>query len=151
MSILLLCLGTAVASTEYQIGKLSLGLSQAEVYAILDCPVKRGEDQMWDADGLYHQEWEYSECGVILDMSSKKHNGVKKIESITITAPSKLTTTKGIGIGSSREKVIAAYRAAWNKKQSREDYFVAGSVYGGLMFGFQDGKVINIFLGAAAE
>lgn len=32
-----------------------------------------------------------------------------------------------------------------------EGHFIAGSIYGGLMFDFEGGKVRSIFLGAAAE
>jgi len=40
----------------------------------------------------------------------------------------------------------------WNREDSaRTGSFVAGSIYGGIIFDFQKGKVSQIFLGAAAE
>lgn len=48
--------------------------------------------------------------------------------------------------------VRKAYKREWNREESRQSgSFVVGSIYGGLLFDFQDGKVSQIFLGVAAE
>lgn len=154
---LIIFIGLSVASNEFKlikeerIGNFALGLLETEVTSTLKCPVLYGKNQVWDADGLYHQEWKYTECGLTFDMTSKDKNGTKSIESITLTTPSKLTTRYGIGIGSTEEEVHKIYKDFWNKVHSSENIFVAGSIYGGVIFTFENGKVVNIFLGAAAE
>ncbi len=52
--------------------------------------------------------------------------------------------------------VAGSLKAGYFDEGFREDSkssgsFVAGSIYGGMIFTFQDGKVREIFLGAAAE
>ena len=72
--------------------------------------------------------------------------------SITLAAPCTLATKRGIRIGSTEQEVKKAYKKDWNKEDSTSSgRFVAGSIYGGIVFEFQNGKVSRIFLGAAAE
>lgn len=112
---------------------------------------KRGQEKFWAADAAYHQEWSLPGKGITLDMVSEKKEGPKEIAGITITAPSDLSTKQGIHIGSSTKEVEKAYKSHWDKENSQSNYFVAGSIYGGLVFHFKDGKVSEIFLGASAE
>jgi hypothetical protein len=147
--------GVALAADdlfEEPIGKLRLGLSESEVRKAIPCGGKRGPEQLWGADGAYHQKWVYADCGITLSMVSEKKGAPKAIESITVVSPSDLSTQGGIRIGSTEQEVMKAYASHWNKEDSSPSKtFVAGSVYGGLMFDFDAGKVSRIFLGAAAE
>ena len=60
--------------------------------------------------------------------------------------------SRGIHIGSTIVEVTTAYGKVENKEESESGKtFVAGSIYGGVIFTFTDGKVSQIFLGAAAE
>jgi hypothetical protein len=69
-----------------------------------------------------------------------------------ISTPSTLKTQRGIGIGSREQAVIQAYQHEKDAEATMPtEVFVAGSVYGGLMFQFQNDQVISIFLGAGAE
>ena len=137
---------------EERIGDLRIGLPEKDVRKAIHCPLKRGKDELWEADGDYHQSWEYVGCGVTLSMVSEKKGGSKSIESISLVSPSTLSTKRKIRIGSAKQDVIKAYKSHWNKEDSkRPDVFVAGSIYGGLMFTFENDKVNSIFLGAAAE
>jgi hypothetical protein len=147
----------ALAGNEFpydkeQIGKLHIGLSAKEIKQIITSQPTRGPEELMGADGQYHQEWKYSEAGVTLGMVSEKKGGLKTIGSMTITAPSKLQTQRGIGIGSSEAEVGKAYGSCRNAEESRPgELLVAGSIFGGVMFDFQQGKVSRIFIGAAAE
>jgi hypothetical protein len=134
-----------------RIGNLRIGLSEKKVKQVMNCKVIRDPDQLWGADGAYHQAWKYADYGITLDMVSEKNGAPKSIASITLTKPSRLNTTRGIGIGSTSKAVMKAYKNEWNKESSNSDTFVAGSIYGGLIFNFQNGKVNKIFLGVAAE
>jgi hypothetical protein len=134
-----------------RIGSLRIGLPEKKVKQAINCKVTREADRLWGADGAYHQTWKYADCGITLDMVSDKAGASKSIASITLTKPSRLSTTRGMRIGSTSKAVIKAYKADWNRESSNSDTFVAGSIYGGLIFNFQNGKVSKIFLGAAAE
>lgn len=137
---------------EERIGTLSIGLSETDLKKSINCPLKRGKDILWGADGAYHQTWKCADCGLEIGMVSEKRGATKMIESLTITAPSTLTTKRGIRIGSTEQEVRKAYRREWNKEDSTNNgNFVAGSIYGGIIFQFRDGMVCQIFLGAAAE
>jgi hypothetical protein len=134
-----------------RIGNLRIGLSEAKVKQTINCAVKREADQFWGADGAYHQKWKYVDCGITLSMVSEKKGGPKSIESITLKSPSRLSTKRGIRIGSSEKVAMKAYKAEWERESAKPGFFVAGSVYGGLIFQVENGKVSQIFLGAAAE
>jgi hypothetical protein len=134
------------------IGNLKIGLSEEKVKQVIsNCTLKRETEQLWGADGAYHQKWKYVNCGITLGMVSEQKGGNKLIESITLNSPSRLATKRGIRIGSAENTVMKVYKVEWDKESSKSGYFVAGSVYGGLIFQFQNGKVSQIFLGAAAE
>lgn len=138
--------------TKEPVGKLRHGLSAKEIKQLIPGQPARGAEQLQGADGAYHQEWKYAEAGITLGMVSKKKGGPKSIESITLTSPSPLQTSKGIRIGSTEAEVMEAYGRFRNAEDSKKgEVFVAGSVFGGLIFNFEQGKVSQIFLGAAAE
>jgi hypothetical protein len=134
-----------------RLGSLRIGLPERKVKQAVNCKVTREPERLWGADGAYHQTWKYAACGISLDMVSEKAGEPKSIASITLTKPSLLSTTRGIRLGSTAKAVMKAYQTEWNKDSSNSDSFVAGSIYGGLIFNFQNGKVSKIFLGAAAE
>uniref|UniRef100_B8HR91 Uncharacterized protein n=1 Tax=Cyanothece sp. (strain PCC 7425 / ATCC 29141) TaxID=395961 RepID=B8HR91_CYAP4 len=135
-----------------RIGKLRIGLPEAEATKAIPCKLKRGPEQFWGADGAYHQEWKSVDCGITLGMVSEQKGSAKTIASITLVSPSPLKTKRGIRIGSTEQEVMAAYKPDWNREESSPSkQFVAGSIYGGLIFSFTNGKVSRIFLGAAAE
>jgi hypothetical protein len=147
----------ALAANEFpydkeQIGQLHLGLSAKEVKQIIPGQPKLGKDEWWGADDYYHQEWEYPKEGVTLSMVSEKKGGPKSIERITVTSPSTLRTQRGIGVGSTEAEVNEAYGRFRNAEDSEHfNYFIAGSIFGGVMFNFKQGKVSWIFIGANAE
>ena len=138
--------------TKESVGKLHANLSEKEVKQIIPGQPTRGPEQLWGADGAYHQEWKYPAAGITLGMVAEKKGGPKSIERITITSPSTLVTSKGIRIGSTEAEVNEAYGRFRNAEDSEHfGGFIAGSVFGGVMFKFQQGKVSRIFIGAAAE
>ena len=136
---------------EERIGTLRIHSSEREARRTIHCGLKRGPEELWGADGAYHQEWMYVDCGLTLGMVSKNKGAPKSIESITVVSPSALCTRRGIRIGSTAQEVMTAYKSAWNKEESTPGSFVAGSLCGGLLIQFENGTVSRIFLGAAAE
>ncbi|WP_310484231.1 hypothetical protein [Chamaesiphon sp. VAR_48_metabat_403] len=134
-----------------RIGSLRIGLSEAKVKQIMNCNLKREPEQFSQADAAYHQEWKYADCGIVLVMASDLQNASKSVYSISTSSPSRLSTKRGIRIGSTRTAVMKAYKSEWNRGDGGSESFVAGSICGGLIFQFENGKVSQIFLGAAAE
>lgn len=134
------------------LGALHLGMTAATLKESSTCSFTTGKMELWEADGLYHQKWRSTKCGISLDMQSDKKKSIQTIGAIIVTAPSTVATDLGIHIGSSENDTTAAYRSAINHEESIEhENLIVGSVYGGLSFMFKKGKVTQIFLGAAAE
>jgi hypothetical protein len=85
-------------------------------------------------------------------MASDKKGGAKTVFSLTASAGCQLATARGIKIGSPEASVRKVYAKERDKEQTPDGAtFVAGSVYGGVIFSFKEGKVSQIFIGAAAE
>lgn len=131
------------------IGALSIGAAAAKVEKVAGRPKKKSAPEMSEAVGLYVSSWAYPDAGLELEMSAAKKKGRYKVMSLRISKPSTFKTSKGIGIGSPVADVEKAYPK--NGSESSETQFVAGSVYGGLVFEIVDGKVDSMFLGAQAE
>ncbi len=142
----------APLSATEQLGPLSLDLPEAEALKALGTDFQKGKEEFQGADENYVQDWEFRSKGVLLTMGSEKPNSPKTVFSVTITAPSDLKTLKGIGIGSSESEVRKAYGNQEDGENTKKgENFVAGSIYGGVIFTFDKGRVTRIFLGAAAE
>jgi hypothetical protein len=74
------------------------------------------------------------------------------IASVRIGPASALKTKRGIGIGSSYADVEHAYAHQKDVGASQPPItFVVGSPQEGLVFSFENGRVTQAFLGAAAE
>ena len=133
-------------------GKLALDLKSARVIEVVGEPKSKGEDVLMEATGEWVQEWAFPAKGLTLMMGSGKQGGAKTVWSITADRKCELATARGVRIGSSEAEVKNAYRKVYNVEESRAgETFVAGSVYGGVIFEFEKGKVAGIFIGAAAE
>lgn len=134
------------------LGKMKLGQKAEAVVKVLGKPDSKGKDVHWEAIGEWVQEWHFREQGLTLAMSSEKKGGKKTILSITAEKPCQLATSRGIKIGSAEADLAKAYRELRNAEQSVPgETFVAGSIYGGVIFTLKGGKVAQIFIGAAAE
>ena len=138
--------------SEERIGNLHIGMLENEFQGLSNCTAKRGHEELSDATGEYGQQLNYTDCGISLDMTSEKKGSPKSISLITLTSPNIMATKRGIRIGSTEQEVMTAYKPFWNKDESvPKKMFLAGSIYGGLMFDFKNGKVSQIILGKMAE
>lgn len=139
-------------SQDESLGNLKLGQKAATVIKELGEPKSKGENQLWEATGEWVQEWHYPAKGLSFHMASEKEKGAKTLLSITATEKCTLATSKQIKIGSTEEEVRKAYAKLENKEEGKPgETLVAGSIYGGVIFTFKKGKVVEIFIGAAAE
>jgi hypothetical protein len=134
------------------LGKLALGQKAKAVIADLGEPKSKGENVLMEATGEWIQEWKFPTSGLTLMMGSTQKSGAKTISAIVADTNCKLATARGIKIGSTEAEVKKAYAKEFQKEESEAGRsFVAGSIYGGVIFDFKKGKVSQIFIGAAAE
>jgi hypothetical protein len=135
-----------------RLGEFKIGNSAARILETLGNPQTRSRNVFSEADALYRQSWYYPKQGITFQMVTENENDKPKIASIKLTRPSKLETDRGIKIGDSYDRVVGVYGQYKDQENSVPfERLVAGSIYGGLIFSFQDGRVLEIFLGAAAE
>ena len=135
------------------LGALHLDQSEREVIKLLGKPEKEGKLTRQEADATYVQQWEFPSKGLSLLMSAgPKKNGARTIAAITARAPCPFATQRGIKIGDAESAPRKAYAAVADRESPAErGAFVAGSIYGGIIFNFEHGKVSRIFIGAGAE
>lgn len=143
-------LGAELLNKE-RIGKLSIGMGLQQVHAILGGAASKTDLENWGADGRFYSTYSYS-SGLSLNMGSDDSTFLgASISSITVNPNCPYTTTRGIGVGNTFEETQNAYKDLIDPAESNDTILVAGSVYGGLIFNFKNGKVNRFFLGAAAE
>lgn len=134
------------------IGSAKIGLNSDSLIQNFGRPDSMGPIQMSQASGDYIQNWDYNKIGVKFEMESHDSSGLKRVSSIEIVSPCTLFTKKGIKIGSGLDEVKKEYGEHQDKENSDEkSSFVDGSIYGGIIFSFEGGKVNKIFIGASAE
>lgn len=138
------------------IGGLKTSARAPAVIALVGEPTTKSEPIVEEATGETVALWTWPAKG--LEIRVAIVGDVTMVTGITITAPSTLTTSRGIGIGAPRAAVESTYAAfrtmgrdAEEPDPSNEDRIVIGSIYGGTFFDFKDGKVASIFVGANAE
>ncbi len=135
------------------LGGLRLDLPEREVIQLLGEPARRGEMLLQEADGNYIQDWDYPAKGIEITMSAgTRKNGRKTVFAFTASAPCALGTKAGIKIGSAESAARKAYAAQVDRETpATPESLIVGSIYGGIIFHFEGGKVSRIFFGAAAE
>ena len=135
--------------TRESLGELSFELDGDGVEAVLGKPSKRTPVVMEDAMGLFVSTWQWPKQGIEIRMAAQNEAGPFRVSSMVARAPSKRRTEKGIGLGSTPEAIEEAYGKALTHVE--ETSVVVGSIYGGLLFELEEGKVRSIFIGASAE
>lgn len=129
---------------------IHLGDSATQVVKILKEPASKGKETEEAATGLIVQDWKFPKLGLTLKMGRASQKDPQKVESILAVAPCPYVTDKLIGIGDTAQAVKQAYSASLSA-ESTPEVLVAGSIYGGTMFSIKKGKVVQVFIGAAAE
>lgn len=136
------------------LGQLRLGMESVEVLGVVGSPVEKGEILESEATGDFEQAWEYPDAGLTLYMSAGSRGGPQTLGSLRAHSNCTLQTRRGVGIGSDWATVEKAYGNVHDQEGLDPDdnsVFTAGSVYGGVFFMFEAGKVNEIFMGAGAE
>jgi len=134
------------------LGKLALEQPAASVLKMLGKPESKGKDEKWEAIGKCVQEWNYPRQGISVKMAVAEPKDERRVVMLTASGGCTLATSRGIKFCSTEAEVAKAYKDVRNAEDRKAGHtFVAGSVYGGVIFTISNGKVSEIFIGAAAE
>jgi hypothetical protein len=137
------------------LGGIKIDMAEKKLVELLGQPKKKTALTLMEATGDYYQTWRYPGKGLEITLSAgASKTGAKTVALFTASTGCNLTTTRGIKIGSPETDVRKAYGSFEDKENAsatQKNSFVAGSIYGGIIFTFKDNKVSSIFFGAAAE
>ena len=129
------------------VGPLRPGLPATLVVRELGPPTSKSTPTYEAATGDYTSAWKWPHAALML--SADKPAGPFTARSVSITGPATWETRKHIHIGSTRADVEKAYTRSADD-DGKPDSFLAGSMYGGLLFTFEHDVVASISLGAFA-
>ena len=132
------------------IGPLKLGLDEKIVIAHFHEPKRKGFPEEEGATGGFVSTWEWPDQGLTIEMYSDRRSGPFHVRSIEIAAPSKLTTSRGLKVGTTIGELRDLYMQ--NVDEGRDDpkEYLVGSVYGGMLVTHDDHFVTSIFIGPMA-
>ena len=152
-----------------KVGGIYIGMSREDSFQILGKPDNAGATpEQWGVDGRYHIIYSYGSTNSDFEFSSDKEDSgfMLIIANFGSKFPGK--TMRDIGIGSTRDEVIAAYADEYNelqsiennakdkqkdkKKQRGTDILIMGDLSGGLCFFIDPGtnQVVSFLLGTTA-
>ena len=138
--------------TTFGIDGLPLGLSADDLVRQIGVqPTSKSKPVLEAATGEYATTWTFDGRGVSAKLSAIAEDLAPNLRALTITKPSALKTNQGIGLGATKEDVMAAYGPSVNTEESDAQNIVIGSVFDGIIFSLAENLVIEIFVGAAAE
>ena len=134
------------------IGGLALGMSMDAVFALLGAPDSKGEPEEEAATGDIVTTHSWPARGVQIDGSHTSGDPRITVHRIYVSAPFAGKTLRKIGIGATEAEARSAYADAIDVDNSRPgDALIVGSIFGGVIFDFEAGRVKSVFIGAAAE
>lgn len=99
-----------------------------------------------EADGGTYTTWTWPDKGIELITSS---DGTA--HAVTCEKTCTFATAEGIALGATADAVKKAYGKKINKRESSKTDLIVGDAYGGTFFHLEGGKLVRIFIGAAAE
>lgn len=133
------------------LGALKLQLPESALEAILGKPGREGKEVLEAATGMTVKNRLYPRHGLTVTLGRSDPGGEWLVERFKATAPCQLKTPQGVGIATPVTRLKALYGSLLEKETSSPSQWVVGSIYGGVIFNVQGGKVTSIFVGAAAE
>ncbi|MEY4588525.1 MAG: hypothetical protein RL497_601 [Pseudomonadota bacterium] len=156
-ALVMTCTSGPLAAAEFDygafhLGKLHYGMPAAQAVGLPGCVFTKNKLATSEVDGAWHQSWDAAGCGVTLGFVAKEKKAALTLDQIEIQAPSQIKTDREVGVGSSEADVRTHYAKDINAEESRpQETIVLGSIYGGVIFDLDKGRVVRIFVGAAAE
>jgi len=148
----LTCWADKLQITDVQaLGALKLQMPESALEAILGKPGREGKEVLEAATGMTVKNRLYPQHGLTVTLGRAEANQGWVVERFKATAPCQLKTPQGVGIATPVARLKTLYGSLLEKETSTPSQLVVGSVYGGVIFNIQGGKVSSIFVGAAAE
>ena len=130
------------------IGGLKQMADEKAVIALLGPPTKKDKPMLEGATGDYTSGWRWPNA--TLDMVAEKKSGPWKARMITISKASTFETAQHIHIGSTRAELEKAYKRSEDDDKQKPNQWLAGSMYGGMLFELDHDKVSSISMGPFA-
>ncbi|MBL8740710.1 MAG: hypothetical protein JNK04_06445 [Myxococcales bacterium] len=129
---------------------LGPGVSQDDLEKRFGKPKSKSPLQEEQATGEHVSSWKWADGFSAMMAGSAK--GKLHARLLIVEAPSKLATSRGIGIGSTRKEVLAAYAKEVDSQASNDEMVVVGEMLGGLRVHFdKQEKVRSLALGTDGE
>jgi hypothetical protein len=132
---------------DLSIGGMGIGASGDDVRKLFGAPAAMSARELWDADALEHQRWDYLETGVSVSLVFEDAAHPGRVERVEVGPASSLKTVCGIGIGSTARDVSAVYGEGSGDGASR----TVNDKQVGLEFVFKRGQVVMMRLGTDFE
>lgn len=142
---------TALLLKTETLGGVRYRLPEAELKKLLGEPDKWGEEGKDVHNGDTLTEADYGSKGLHISLRTDPKTGLRAVDEVYVSDPSKQRTTGGIEIGSTVEDLRRVYGAFEDKIASDDSLFVAGSGHEGIYFHLKEGRVEIIRLGAGYE
>jgi hypothetical protein len=130
------------------IGPLRPGATEKLVIGTLGAPTKKQKPILEGATGEFASVWVWSDASII--MVADKDKGPWTARMITISGRPTFETRMHIHVGSTRAEVERAYERSLDDDGKKKETYLAGSMYGGLLFTFDHDKVVSISIGPFA-
>ena len=135
-----------------KIGDLHLGMSGADLEKMLGKPKEKSKIIELGATGDLVGTWSFPGKGITAEMVFDDRKGTNpSISALTANESCAFALPWGLKIGSTRAEVEKVYGKNFDPDMTTKETFIAGSIYGGSMYDFEDGKVVRLFIGAGAE
>lgn len=94
--------------TDERLGGLVLGMSDADVRALLGDPASASEPPPKDRAG-HRRVWQYPDRGLTVELAGDSSAGPWRLDAAIARPPCDLRTSRGVGVGDPQTSVEAAY------------------------------------------
>jgi len=132
-------------------GPLWLGRAVTAVVAAIGEPGSKTPIEDWDATGERISTWTWPAKGLTAEIDHSSAGKPTSVASFTLEKGAPWRSLIGVGLGSTIADVKHWYGPYRDQDSSKPGRFVAGSLYGGIVFGIDGGVVSRVFVGASAE
>jgi hypothetical protein len=92
-----------------RIGEFKIGSSASSILQRLGVPQAKSKEVFSEHDARYHQSWHYPKQGITFGMVADRKGDKPTVDSIKITRPATLATSRGLKIGDSYDTVVREY------------------------------------------
>jgi hypothetical protein len=134
-----------------RIGPIRIAMTVSALRQAVGPAAHEGDPEVDAPSGWTMQSWSYPNYGLNVRLATDtSQRGTSKVWGFTAKAPCRWKTPEGIGIGSPRQQVEAAYPDQINRKASSEGQILVGKSHDGIIFSFKNGIVVRIDVGPGA-